>query len=225
MGCGKSTAARIFEELGFRRIDSDALVRERVLTSPEVIAEAERRFGAGVLDAGTHSDADGASGANDADDASGAGGANATDAADGANAAGDAPKRIDRAALAAVIFADDAKRLAWEAVVFPRVCALWRELLDSDPRGRWVVEAPLLYEKGLEKWFDFVVCVASSSATQLARLAERGVSHTLAGQRISKQLPLAQKIEKSDFVLSNDGSTDFLREQITHLASRLVACD
>jgi dephospho-CoA kinase len=210
MGCGKSTAARIFEELGFRRIDSDALVRERVLTSPEVIAEAERRFGAGVLGTGTPG---------------GVGGANATDAASAANAAGGAQKRIDRAALAAVIFADDAKRLEWEAVVFPRVCALWRELLDSDPRGRWVVEAPLLYEKGLEKWFDFVVCVASSGATQLARLAERGVSHTLAGQRISKQLPLAQKIEKSDFVLSNDGSTDFLREQITHLASRLVACD
>ena len=188
MGCGKSTAARMFEEQGFRRIDSDALVRDRVLLMPEVIAEARRRFGSGVL------------------------------AVDDAGR-----ERISRVELAKVIFADEAKRVAWEDVVLPHVYVLWRELMDADPQARWVVEAPLLYEKGLEKGFDFVVCVASSSATQFARLAERGVSHTLAGQRISKQLPLAQKIEKSDFVLSNDGGTDFLREQITHLVAHLAA--
>lgn len=191
MGCGKSTAARMFEECGFRRIDSDALVRERVLTAPEIIAEAERRFGPSVLmDAPT------------------------------------ARKQIDRAALARVLFDDpdpaNAKRAAWEDLVLPMVYALWRELLDSDLRARWVIEAPLLYEKGLEKEFDFVVCVASSTATQYARLAERGVSHTLAEQRISKQLPLAQKIENADFVLSNDGAPQFLRDQITHLSARFV---
>lgn len=188
MGCGKSTAARIFEEFGFRRIDSDALVREQVLTTPEVIAEAERRFGPGVVDV---------------------------------NEAG--PKQINRAALAGKLFADETNLRAWEDFVLPRVYALWKTKLDGDRAANWVIEVPLLYEKGLEKWFDFVVCVASSSATQLARLAERGVSHTLAGQRISKQLPLAQKIEKSDFVLSNDGGTDFLREQIAHLTARLAA--
>ncbi|AWI08247.1 dephospho-CoA kinase [Ereboglobus luteus] len=187
MGCGKSTATRIFEEMGFRRIDSDALVRDRILTSPECVAEAKRRFGAEVI---------------------------VTDAADCG--------QIDRPALARVLFADEAKLRAWEDFVLPRLYVLWREQLEGDRAANWVVEAPLLYEKGLENWFDFVVCVASSSATQFARLAERGVSHTLAAQRISKQLPLAQKIEKADFVLSNDGSTDFLRDQIKHLAARLV---
>ncbi|MDF9832216.1 dephospho-CoA kinase [Ereboglobus sp. PH5-5] len=187
MGCGKSTATRIFEEMGFRRIDSDALVRDRILTAPECVAEAERRFGAGVI----------------VTDAAGCG-------------------QIDRAALARVLFADEAKLRAWEDFVLPRLYVLWREQLEGDRAANWVVEAPLLYEKGLENWFDFVVCVASSGATQFARLAGRGVSHTLAAQRISKQLPLAQKIEKADFVLSNDGSTDFLRDQIKHLAARLV---
>ena len=188
MGCGKSTAARIFEELGFRRIDSDALVRDRVLMESASVEEARRRFGDGVI-------------AVDAE----AGGA----------------RRIDRAALARVLFADDAKLRAWEDYVLPRVFELWREALESDRAARWVVEAPLLYEKSLEKWFDFVVCVASSGATQIARLSGRGVSHTLAAQRISKQLPLAEKIEKADFVLSNDGSTEFLRAQIKHLVARL----
>jgi len=36
LGCGKSTATRQFENRGFRRLDSDELVREKVLTDPAV---------------------------------------------------------------------------------------------------------------------------------------------------------------------------------------------
>jgi len=192
MGCGKSTAARIFEEFGFRRVDSDALVRDRVLASPGIIAEARRRHGDQVITPdGLHESASGPT--------------------------------IDRAALARILFADETKLRAWEDLVLPRLYEHLRALLDSDPAADWVVEAPLLFEKSLEKWFDFIVCVASSTATQYARLAERGVSHTLAAQRISKQLPLAYKIDKSDHVLSNDGSIDFLRDQIRALAQALRA--
>ena len=38
---------------------------------------------------------------------------------------------------------------------------------------------------------------------------------------ISKQLPLALKLEKADFVLSNDGTLESLRMQVNHLAARL----
>jgi dephospho-CoA kinase len=86
-----------------------------------------------------------------------------------------------------------------------------------------VIEVPLLFEKGLENWFDFIVCVSTSSANQFARLSERGIPQSLAEQRISKQLPLALKLEKADFVLSNDGTTDSLRLQVNHLADRLSA--
>ena len=38
MGCGKSTALRFFAELGWRTLDSDAIVRDEVLRDPEVSA-------------------------------------------------------------------------------------------------------------------------------------------------------------------------------------------
>jgi len=190
MGCGKSTAARIFEEFGFRRVDSDALVRDRVLTSPDIIAEACRRFGNEVLTP-------------------------------------TATPQIDRAALARVLFADETQTQlrAWEDLIHPRVLALWRETFAADRASfaQWIVEVPLLHEKSLEKWFDFIVCVASSTATQYARLAERGVTHTLAAQRISRQMPLSRKIDKADYVLSNDGTVEFLRDQIRHLINHLPA--
>lgn len=121
---------------------------------------------------------------------------------------------VDRGALARTVFQDSTELRRLEQIVHPRLFELWRKILREREGQPLVFEVPLLFEKALENWFDFTVCVATSSALQLARLSERGMSQALAQQRISKQLPLAQKIESADFVLLNDGSRDFLREQI-----------
>jgi len=184
MGGGKTTAARLFEEEGYRRIDSDALVRDELLVHPEVVAQIMARF-PHVVEVTTG--------------------------------------RVNRAALAGHVFSDETA-LAWlENLLHPRLYSLWRERLATAPGGRWIVEVPLLFEKGLENWFDFTVCVATSSAHQIARLTERGIPQALAEQRISKQLSLAQKLERSDFVLSNDGTPEALRMQVAWLARSLTS--
>jgi dephospho-CoA kinase len=109
-----------------------------------------------------------------------------------------------------------------EDLLHPRVFAIWRAALAAEPEGRWAVEVPLLHEKGLENWFDFTVCVACAPAQQLARLEQRGLPLALAGQRISKQLPLARKIELSDFVIWNSGSPEFLQAEVDRLAHSLL---
>lgn len=183
MGGGKSTAARFFEEAGFRRIDSDRIVREELLVDPDVIAKIAVRF------------------------------------PDVVNAANE----VQRPELARHVFGNDQDRVWLEELLHPLVFERWRILLAGEPGARWIVETPLLFEKGLENWFDYTVCVSTSSANQFARLIERGIPQSLAGQRISKQLPLAQKLEKADFVLSNDGTLESLRLQVNHLAARLSA--
>jgi len=185
MGCGKSTALRFFAELGWRTLDSDAIVRDEVLREPAVAAAVGARF-PGTLDTA------------------------------GA---------VRRDALAAQVFAEDGgAALGWlEALVLPRVLARWQTARAAEPAADWVVEAPLLFEKNLEKGFDFTVCVAASSPLQLARLAGRGFSPALAGQRISRQFPLAKKTELADFVLSNDGTPEALRRQVARLDARLRA--
>jgi dephospho-CoA kinase len=108
-----------------------------------------------------------------------------------------------------------------EDLTHPIVLDYWRGQIGAAPRARWVIEVPLLFEKQLENWFDFIVCVACAPGQQLARLELKGLSGPLAAQRISKQLPLAQKIELSDFVLWNDGSTAFLQQQVEALMASL----
>lgn len=188
LGCGKSTVARALEQRGFRRLDSDQIVRDDVLTDPEVLAALRARYGEEVL---TRSPA-GAEGVN-------------------------------RTALAARVFPEDTERQWLEELTHPRVFAAWRKAFAAEPAARWAVEVPLLFEKALENWFDFTVCVACAPAQQLARLEQRGLPRGLAGQRISKQLPLAQKIERSDFVLWNEGSPAFLEAQVDRLAAALAA--
>jgi dephospho-CoA kinase len=172
----------MFEDLGWRRIDCDALVRTEVLTDPCIITLIQKQFGAGVI-------------------------------VDGA---------IDRARLADRVFTDSVSLKWLEALVHPEVHKRWVARVEEAPEANWVVEVPLLFEKGLQKGFDFVACVACSPSVQLARLQERGMNRTLAEQRISQQHPLVSKLEHSHFVLSNDGTPEFLRRQIELLTARLI---
>lgn len=182
IGCGKSSAAAEFAALGFRVRDTDRIVREQVLTSPDVIEAARSRWGGGVL------------------------------AADGG---------LDRARVAEIVFADAGERRWWESVVHPRVGRLWRGEVAADPTAEWVVEVPLLFEAGLEKGFDFVVCVGANPATQLARATARGMTQAQAEQRIASQFPLATKLNSAHAILWNEGSRDFLRAQVAMLAAGL----
>jgi dephospho-CoA kinase len=129
--------------------------------------------------------------------------------------------QVDRVALGKIVFSDDSERHWLEELTHPVYFALLRDMFRGNPKADWVVEVPLLFEKSLENWFDFTLCVACDPLSQLARLEQRGLDRALAEQRISKQLQLARKIELSDFVLWNDGSTGFLKSQVDRIVDSL----
>jgi dephospho-CoA kinase len=134
----------------------------------------------------------------------------------------DAEGKVNRKEVAAIVF-KDAVALAWlEDLLHPRLLARWQRVFAAADGGAFIVEVPLLFEKRLENWFDSTICVTTDSATQLRRLEQRGVPPELARQRLVKQLPLARKCELADHVLLNDGSPEFLREQVSALADRLL---
>jgi dephospho-CoA kinase len=126
----------------------------------------------------------------------------------------------DRAWIAAKVFSDEAERGFLESLTHPEVARLRRELLDRH-KGDSVVEIPLLFEKNLNGDFSAVVCVASSDAVRVARLIARGMSAEQIAARIKSQLPLLEKVKRSDFVIWNDGDMATLRHQVTELIARL----
>ena len=128
---------------------------------------------------------------------------------------------LNKKAIAKVVFADSQQREWLEGLLHPLVRKRWTSALDEEPDKNWVVEIPLLFEKKLEKDFDLVVCLSSSRENQLERLQSRGMNEADAEARIASQAPLAEKIEKSDFVLTNTGSLNFLRKQFQILIEGL----
>ena len=128
---------------------------------------------------------------------------------------------LNKKAIAKVVFADSQQREWLEGLLHPLVQKRWTSALDEEPDKNWVVEIPLLFEKKLEKDFDLVVCLSSSRENQLERLQSRGMNEADAEARIARQAPQAEKIEKSDFVLTNTGSLNFLRKQFQILIESL----
>ena len=137
----------------------------------------------------------------------------------------DAVGALDRTRVAGIVFGDREERRWWEGVVHPRVGRLWRAEMASATEADWVVEIPLLFEAGLEKEFDFVVCVAANESSQLKRAVARGLSPAQAEKRIASQLPLANKLKSAHVVLWNEGSRSFLGRQIREFADRLRDAD
>jgi dephospho-CoA kinase len=134
--------------------------------------------------------------------------------------------RIDRDAMARVVFADPDKRSWLEGYLWPRVGARmwsWREgLADSDePPAAAVVEVPLLFESGMGEAFDHTIAVIADDELRAERIGARG--HAEVAARESRQLPQEEKAERADFTVRNDGSVRELEEALTEILESIGA--
>ena len=122
---------------------------------------------------------------------------------------------VDRRALGAIVFGDPAARERLNALLHPAVIRRMRGWADGIRRagGRGVAAVPLLYEAGLEKDWDAVVCVASDEDQILERLAGRGLTPEEARARIASQWPVREKAVRADHVIDNNGSLAELEDK------------
>ncbi len=129
--------------------------------------------------------------------------------------------KIDRAKIGEVVFADP-DQLAWlEAQIHPLVQARTAEWLLSLPVETEVavVEVPLLFEVAGERPFDTTISVVTSDEVRRERAAARG--HALVDEREARQLTQAEKAERADHVIENDGSVEDLEQALSGLLEKL----
>jgi transcription termination factor Rho len=138
----------------------------------------------------------------------------------------DSQGRIDRHFLRGKVFADEAARLRLEAILHPRVK---QECLDSlekaATRGAdlFVADVPLFFEKGFDFGQNEVLIVASSRSTQIQRLKARGgFEDSLIESILSAQLPVQEKMSRSDVVFWNEGPPSIIRSQIRRFAQAFL---
>jgi dephospho-CoA kinase len=135
---------------------------------------------------------------------------------------------LDRRKIANLVFNDKHALQKLNKIVHPRVMEMFnvksRELEEHYPQKIQIWDIPLLFEAGEQDSVDFIVVVASRAENQIKRLMERdGLSREEALNRINSQQDLQVKISAADFVIYNDGTKEFLENQVNLLWEKLRA--
>jgi dephospho-CoA kinase len=195
VGMGKSTAAAYLCERGAQVVDTDELAHQLVEPGQPALDEIQTAFGKQVI---------------------------------GSNG------ELKRAELAQIVFADVNARKKLEAILHPPIREQWLAQIEtwraapkrsSGGRGEnhslAIVVIPLLFETRAESHFDKIICAACSAATQQERLLARGWTPEQIRQRNAAQMPVEQKIVRSDFVIWTDGDLDNHAKQIGRILAAL----
>ncbi len=118
----------------------------------------------------------------------------------------DADGALDRAALAAVVFADPASRLALEQITHPLVRKGFEARQQAAAIDAIVVnDIPLLTTLKAAAAFHLVVGVRADAERRVERLISRGLGEADARARMAAQLTDAERAPLCDVLIDNDG--------------------
>jgi dephospho-CoA kinase len=121
----------------------------------------------------------------------------------------------DRAAIAAIVFADPGE-LAWlEGLLHPRVVREYLAWRERQTAGVTVSEIPLLYETGGEQRFDGVVVITAPPEVR----AER--ARIAPDERERRLIPDEEKVKRADFAYVNDGTVEELDAFVADVLARV----
>jgi dephospho-CoA kinase len=136
-----------------------------------------------------------------------------------------APGEItDRALVAGRVFSDEAERRWLESLLWPKVAARVAAFVDEvrtlrPPPKAAVVEVPLLFEAGMEGFYDATIAVIADEPLRRERAAGRG--HALADERASQQLSQAEKARRASFTVHNNGTVSDLQAQLAAVLAEI----
>ena len=135
---------------------------------------------------------------------------------------------IDRKRLAQIVFQDDVKRLALNAIIHPYVInelfARAARDLDGTQGKIAVFEVPLLFESGLDQSMDKTVLVVSDEENRIRRVMRRsGMTREQVLARMRAQMPEEEKRLRADHILENNSSEEELIRRVDLLYQTLKA--
>jgi dephospho-CoA kinase len=134
--------------------------------------------------------------------------------------------RLNRKLLAGMVFSDKAKTWRLNRMVHPHMVAKIIEMIERARESRnfpvIAVDAALIYEMNLENMFEAVVVVSSNMKHRIERIKLRDkLSEKSILDRISKQIPVEEKIKWGDYVVENNGSLQELEKMTRELYYKL----
>lgn len=129
---------------------------------------------------------------------------------------------LDRKGLAAIVFNDVEQRKLMDSIMHKEILAEMRRCMeDYQQQGIHqgiIIDAPLLFEIGLEKWCGQVWLVTADMDVRIQRVCARdNAKPEEVEARIRNQMSDDEKRKLSDEILDNSGTLESLYIQIADL--------
>ena len=131
---------------------------------------------------------------------------------------------LDRPAMGAIVFNDEAKRKQLEGIIHPLVFERYAALeAATGPDDVVIHDIPLLAESGRAAEFDAVVVVDVPEEVQMQRMLEdRGWTESDARSRIASQATREDRMAIATHVIENVGTLEQLRDRVAEVHAALV---
>ncbi len=133
--------------------------------------------------------------------------------------------RLDRSALAEIVFTDSEARDKLNAIVHPHVRRLAQDRERFAAPGQIVVHVvPLLFETGYAKQCDATILVVSPDDQRIARVVRRDrMTEDRVRARMAAQIDPQSARQLATYMIENDGQLTHLRERTRAVYDRLKA--
>lgn len=136
---------------------------------------------------------------------------------------------VDRATVAKVVFGNAAERAFLESIIHPALHARRQQRLAAagaggNPPPAFIIDAPLLFEAGVDRECGAVVFVDAPIHQRLARVAgSRGWSADELARREAAQIPLDEKRRRAGYTVANSGNEADLRRSVKSVFEAILA--
>lgn len=126
---------------------------------------------------------------------------------------------IDRKLLAEIIFNDDKKRQELNSITFKYVVdEIKNKIKLNSDKNIIVIDAPLLFESGLDKICDITLGVISNEDIKINRICLRDdLSIKQAKDRLKVQLSDEALKEKCNYIIENNDDIGCISEQLENI--------
>ena len=116
---------------------------------------------------------------------------------------------LNRAETGMIIFSDDKKRELLNGIMYPYVSYIVIKTIITMDKGFVILDAPTLFESGIDSICDVIVSVAAEKEVLLQRIENRDfIDRKQAENRLASQHDISYFSERSDYLIENNGSAE-----------------
>lgn len=117
--------------------------------------------------------------------------------------------KLDKKKIARIIYTNPIKREELNLITYKYVVEKIKKEVTKVQRPNVIIDAPLLFESGLDKVCDFIICVIADRDKKIDRICKRdNIDRDTAEQRLNVQENDDYYIKRANYIIKNNGNIE-----------------